>query len=155
MNDMVVIGLGSPLMSDEGVGVHLIRKLSTLDRKWPGVDFLDLGTAGARILHAIAGRKKAVFIDAAFMDKTPGTILRFTPEDVHSEKKLPRMSLHEGDLLQFLDLSRRLGECPKDIVIFGIQPRDLSPSESLSPALAGRTDEYVEIIAAEFGRKDA
>ena len=150
MNDIVVIGLGNPLLSDEGVGVHLVRNLSTLGQCGPGVDFFDLGTAGARILHAIAGRKKAVFIDCAFMDKEPGTIRRFTPDDVRSGKILPRMSLHEGDLMQFIELSRRLGECPDEVVIFGIQPEDLSMGEALSAALADRMDEYVEMIAAEL-----
>ncbi len=150
MNDMVVIGLGSPLMSDEGVGVHLIKKMSTLGLHGSGVDFIDLGTAGARILHAVAGRRKAIFIDCALMGEKPGTIRRFTPDDVRSEKRLPRMSLHEGDLMQFIELSRKLGECPDEVVIFGIQPQDISPGLELSPVLAAQMDEYARVIAAEF-----
>ena len=150
MNDVVVIGLGSPLLSDEGVGVHLIKKMSTPGPYGSGVDFIDLGTAGARILHAVAGRRKAIFIDCALMGEQPGTIRRFTPDDVRSEKQLPRMSLHEGDLMQFIELSRRLGECPDDVVIFGIQPQDMSPGLELSPLLAARMDEYVKAITTEF-----
>ncbi len=150
MNDVVVIGLGSPLMSDEGVGVHLIKKMSTPGPHGSGVDFVDLGTAGARILHAIAGRRKAIFMDCALMGEKPGTIRRFTPDDVRSEKQLPRMSLHEGDLMQFIELSRRLGECPDEVVIFGIQPQDMSPGLELSPLLAARMDEYARAIAAEL-----
>jgi len=150
MNDVVVIGLGSPLLSDEGVGVHLIKKMPTLGPHRSGVDFIDLGTAGARILHAVAGRRKAIFIDCALMGEKPGTIRRFTPDDVRSEKQLPRMSLHEGDLMQFIELSRRLGECPEEVVIFGIQPQDMSPGLELSPLLAARMDEYVRTIAAEL-----
>ena len=151
VSDTIVIGLGSPLMSDEGVGVHLVRRLSTLGPYGPGVDFLDLGTSGARILHAIVGRKRAIFIDCAFMGEKPGTIRRFTPDDVDSVKKLPRMSLHEGDLLQFIELSRKLGECPDEVIIFGIQPGDLSVGEALSTTLADRMDEYIRSIAAELG----
>ena len=150
MNDVVVIGLGSPLLSDEGVGVHLIKKMPTLGPHGSGVDFIDLGTAGARILHAIAGRRKAIFMDCALMGEKPGTIRRFTPDDVRSEKQLPRMSLHEGDLMQFIELSRRLGECPDEVVIFGIQPQDMSPGLELSPVLATRMDEYARLIAAEL-----
>jgi len=150
MKDTVIIGLGSPLMSDEGVGVHLIRRLPTHGPFGPRVDLLDLGTAGARILHAVAGRRKVIFVDCAFMDEEPGAIRRFTPDDVKSERVLPRMSLHEGDLLQFIELSRRLGECPEEVVIFGIQPQDTFPGEELSATLADRMEGYLEAILTEL-----
>jgi hydrogenase maturation protease len=156
MNEVAVIGLGNPLMSDEGVGVRLIEKLSALGKDFPGVDFLDLGTSGAKVLHAVAGRRKAIIIDCAFMDEAPGAIVRFAPPDVRSRKKIPRMSVHEGDLMQFIELSRALGECPDEVVIFGIQPDVVALGESLSPALAARTDEYVAAVVAELrNTKDA
>ncbi len=52
------------------------------------------------------------------MGLSPGLIHRFTPEQVSSKKLRMRYSLHEGDLLNTIDLSRRLGECPDDITIF-------------------------------------
>ena len=113
MNDIVIIGLGSPLMSDEGVGVHLLRKLEARGGEFPGVDFVDLGTAGARVLHAIAGRRKAIFVDCAFMDEAPGTLRRFSPDDVQTIKHLPAMSLHDGDLLNFSTSRARSERPPK------------------------------------------
>ena len=155
MNDIVIIGLGSPLMSDEGIGVHLLRKLEARGEEFPGVDFVDLGTAGARVLHAIAGRRKAIFVDCAFMDEKPGTLRRFSPDDVRSQKNLPRMSLHEGDLIKFLKISRTLGEAPDEIVIFGIQPESLEQGEALSLTLASNMDRYIAAIAEEIRGENA
>jgi hydrogenase maturation protease len=153
MKPVVVIGLGSPLMSDEGVGIHVLHALEKHFAKTRRVEFLDLGTAGARVLHAIANRNKAVIIDCAFMDKKPGTILRFTPHDVTSRKVEPRMSLHGGDLLDTIALSRAIGEAPGNIVIFGIEPAEVSQGEKLSKALAVRLSEYVDTVAAEIEKE--
>ena len=68
-NDVVVIGLGNLLLSDEGIGVHLIRRLSERQDKFPLVEFIDAGTGGMNVLHLIANRKKAVIIDCVKMGK--------------------------------------------------------------------------------------
>ena len=150
MKSSVVIGLGNPLMSDEGIGVHIVGALSERGTELPGFDFMDLGTSGAKLLHAIAGRKRAYIIDCAFLGREPGAMVRFEPDEVVSNKACPRLSLHEGDVLGTIELSRRLGECPGVVVIFGIQPEKVEPGESLSDTLSSRLDYYVEQIAAEL-----
>ena len=44
-NDIVVLGLGNPLMADEGIGGFIINKLLEKKDSYPEVDFLDAGTA--------------------------------------------------------------------------------------------------------------
>ena len=39
--DTIVIGLGNILLSDEGIGIHLIRRLSERQDKFPSVEFID------------------------------------------------------------------------------------------------------------------
>jgi len=149
-NDAVVIGIGNLLLSDEGIGIHVVRALMRRGREFPGVDLLDLGASGMELFHKIAGRRKAILIDCALMDEAPGTIRRFTPDEVRSRKEVSALSFHEGDLLDVLDLSKRVGECPEEVVIFGIQPQDFSPSETPSPLLQGRMGEYTARIEDEL-----
>ena len=148
----VVIGLGNPLMSDEGIGSRLITELAGRSNREEsaGVLFLDLGTSGAKVLHAIAEKRKAIFLDCVFMGERPGAIRRFTTDDVRSLKILSRFSFHEADLLGILELSRRLGECPPEVVLFGIEPQEIVPGETLSSALQTRIREYVAMIQAEL-----
>ena len=150
MRPVVLIGLGNLLLSDEGVGVHVIRALEEQAASFPDVDLLDLGAGGMSVLHAISGRRKAVLVDCAFMDEPPGTLRRFTPEEVRSIKRLSGFSLHDGDLLQVLALARELQSAPEETVIFGIQPADVSPGQELSPTLQGRLHEYVDRVVAEL-----
>jgi len=151
MEKVLVAGLGNPLMADEGVGVHIVRELEHRTERFPHVEFLDLGTGGLSVLHAMAGRPKVVFIDCTFMDEPPGTIRRFTPEDAVSAKAALTTTAHASDLLQTIELSRALGECPDEIVIFGIQPEHIEPKPDLSPALAERLSEYADAVAQELG----
>ncbi|HOW98245.1 MAG TPA: hydrogenase maturation protease [Kiritimatiellia bacterium] len=147
---IIVIGLGNPLMADEGVGVRLVERLAAQSGRFPGVKFLDAGTSGMVALHAMRGLRKAVFVDCALMGEAPGAIRRFTPDQAASLKKLPGLSLHEGDLFGILELSKQLGECPPEVVIFGIQPSNLEPAPGLSDTLTARLPEYEAAVRAEI-----
>lgn len=147
---VVVLGLGNPLMADEGIGPYLIQRLSQAAGRYPSVDFIDAGTGGWSVLHFIQGRRKAVIVDCAFMDQVPGAIRRFMPEDVRSTKVLAHQSLHEADLMHIIASARRLGQCPEEIVIFGIQPEVVQPGRGLSRTIADKADEYVSLIVQEF-----
>ena len=51
--ETVVLGVGSPLMGDDGLGVQVVE---TLRHRWapdPGLVFLDGGTWGMRVLPYI------------------------------------------------------------------------------------------------------
>ena len=154
MKQTLIICLGNPLMRDEGIGIHLASELSSRLADHSGVEVLDLGTGGLTVIHAIEGRKKVVFVDCAIMGEAPGAIRRFTPEEVRSKKVKTRYSLHEGDLLDSLELSRNLGECPEDIVIFGIEPKHIAPGEGLSEELQSNIPLYVETILKELETAD-
>jgi hydrogenase maturation protease len=148
--DVIVIGLGNILLSDEGIGVHLIRRLTKQQSQFPDVDFIEAGAAGMNLLHLIANRKKAIIIDCAKIGENPGAIRRFTPDDVQSVKQLSGFSLHEIDILQVLNLSKQLGECPDEIVFFGIEPGSLKSGQILSNTLSVKIDSYISAVWEEL-----
>jgi hydrogenase maturation protease len=147
---VVVLGLGNPLLGDEGIGVCLVERLAESAAEYPSVDFIDAGTGGLSILHHIEGRRKVIFIDCAFMDEEPGTIRRFTPDEVRSRKVLAHQSLHEADLMRILAMAAQLNHAPELVVIFGVQPERVEPGQNLSRTLAARIDEYVSRILSEL-----
>ena len=146
----LVGGLGNPLMSDEGIGLHILRNLMARSSEHDDIEFVDLGTSMMGVVHAVAGRKKAILIDCARMKQSPGVMRRFIPEEVTSTKKLPHFSLHEGDLLKALELSQRIGEYPRSVVIYAVEPERIEPGDGLSPLLNSRLDRYVETISREL-----
>lgn len=150
MKPTLIICLGNPLMRDEGIGVRLATELSQRLADHPKVEVLDLGTGGLTIMHAIVGREKVIFVDCAIMGEAPGVMRRFTPKEVVSKKIKTRYSVHEGDLLEVLKISTDMGERPDDIVIFGIEPKEIASGEGLSEELEGAIPHYIETILKEL-----
>jgi hydrogenase maturation protease len=147
---ILVVGIGNPLMSDEGVGVRIIERFQSEKDKFPDVEFVDAGTEGVAVLHLIANRKKVVFIDCALMGTMPGTIKKFFPDEVESVKKISNQSLHEADILKVVEMSKQLGESPGEIIFFGIEPQTVQQGNILSGNIEKRFEEYIEIISREF-----
>ncbi|MBC8406962.1 MAG: hydrogenase maturation protease [Planctomycetes bacterium] len=151
MKSTVLIGLGNLLMSDEGVGVHVVHALLNSGRLPADVVALDLGPGGLTVLHAMTGFARAIFIDCAFMNLPAGEWRQFQPEAARTVKVRGRQSLHEGDLMEILDLATGLNRLPNEVVIFGIQPASVEPGERLTAALQNKMGEYQTAILQEVG----
>jgi hydrogenase maturation protease len=148
--ETIVLGLGNPLMGDEGIGIKLIEMLQSASGDFPEADFIDAGTGGMSLLHLISGRRKAVIIDCCIMGTEPGTIKQFTPDEVKTVKQLTHLSLHEVDIIKVIDLARQLGECPEEIIFFGIEPETVSQQMELSDILTDRVGRYIDTIKAQL-----
>lgn len=150
----IVVGLGNPIMADEGIGVALVEELSKLaaagELPSEDIEYYDGGCGGMYLLHTIAGRQKAVLIDCCLMGTEPGTIRRFTPDDVNSVKQMAHLSLHEVDILKVLELAKQIGQCPDDIVIFGIEPVSIAQQLHLNEPIQAKIPNYIAEIKAEI-----
>ena len=150
----IVIGLGNPIMADEGIGVVLVEELGKLAAagKLPSdtVEYLDGGCGGMYLLHSIAERQKVILIDCCLMGTKPGSIKRFTPDDVNSVKQMAHLSLHEVDILKVIELAKPIGQCPDDIVIFGIEPVKIQPQMHLNDAITAKIPDYLAAIEKEI-----
>jgi len=149
-SEIVVLGLGNPLMTDEGIGVALIEQLSAIAEQFPNVDFIDAGTGGISLLYLIEGRRKAILLDCSYMETAPGTMKKFEPTEAQSVKKLAHQSLHEVDILKVLDLSKQLGQLPEKVVIFGIEPETIELGQALTETLSAKMDQYIAEIKKEL-----
>ena len=148
--DTVVIGIGNTLMGDEGIGCKIAEHFSAHSQDYPSIEFVDISTGGMKLLHIISGRKKALLIDCAVMGTEAGTMRRFTPEQAQSVKQLSHYSLHEVDVLKIIAMAHSLGDCPDEIVLFGIEPERIELGQHLSETLTARFDDYVTTIAKEL-----
>lgn len=75
---------------------------------------------------------------------------RFTPQEVRSAKVLAYQSLHEADLLRLISLAEQLGQCPGQVVIFGIEPQVVEPRQGISAVLLEKTEDYLSAIRSEL-----
>ena len=146
---IVVLGVGNVLLKDEGVGVHVAQELQK--KSLPAaVESHDGGVAGIGLLDFFPGASKVLLIDAAEMDLEAGAVVRFTPEEVVGKVSGPRFSAHDIGLLEVLELARALDQCPPEVVIFGIQPKEISWGTDLSPEVRAAIPKVMEAVLREI-----
>ena len=145
---ILVLGIGNILLRDEGVGVRVIEQMQEIPVP-DDVELVDGGTAGADLLDVLAERQKVIVIDAVQADCEPGTVLRFTADDLVRPDGVG-ISLHELGLGEALTMTRQLGCAPKDVVVFGIKPKDLGCGLELSEEIAASVPKVVKLVLAEI-----
>lgn len=147
---MRVVGVGNILLSDEGIGVHLVAALSR-ENALPGVEYVDGGVMGGALLNAIEGEDKVVVLDTVAAPFPPGTVLKLRPDDLESGGR-DRFSLHDLNLSDTIGLMR-LRETLPEMMILGIVPADIATYRiGLSAPLAAKFDEILGKVRAEIGR---
>lgn len=147
---IAVIGLGNYLLGDEGAGLHAIELLQK-KRFRSKVDLIDAGTPGMNLLHQFEEREKIIFIDSGNCSLKPGEFIRFRPEEVKNLKKPKNFSLHEFDLISFLESSVTLEKRKKtDIVIYCIQAEEVKMTMTPSLRVQKNLPKLIEQIYLEI-----
>jgi hydrogenase maturation protease len=140
--------VGNILVRDEGVGVRVVEAMrqSSLPA---GVELFDGGTTGVDLIDVVAQRRKVIVIDALQAGEPPGTIFRFTPTDL-AEQRAATTSLHQAGFLDVLMMTRQLGCPPEEVVIFGIQPKELGWGVELTPEVAASVPKVMALVQSEL-----
>jgi hydrogenase maturation protease len=138
-----VIGLGNPLMGDDGLG---LAALVALHARWtlsPAADFVDGGTWGLNLLPVVEQAEKVLFLDAIDIGSEPGTLVILERDEL-PHTLATKTSPHQIDLRDVLALAALRGTLPADVVAIGLQPARVVMSTELSELLANRLDAVLD-----------
>ena len=146
---MLILGVGNLLLKDEGVGVQVARELQKRVLP-PEVEVCDGGVGGIGLLDYFRGPSRLLLIDAAEMGLKPGAVMRFTPQELKDFGHGVKFSTHDLGLAEVLKLAQALGLCPEEVEIIGIQPKEISWGEELSPTVQASLPRVVEMVMKEI-----
>lgn len=139
-----MVGLGNILLKDEGVGVRCVELLRSRNLN-QDVKIVDGATMGFDLLEEMRGFDRVVLVDAVDMGKEPGYIASFGAEELLKVAGGKKFSLHEFNLVDVIQLGKKLGYPMDKVRIVGIQPAEVGWGSRLSkiieeklPELAGR-----------------
>ncbi len=152
----LVLGLGNPILGDDGVGLRVAEEVeSRVDQR--DITVVDTSLSGLSLLDVLAGYDKAIIIDAVqTVEGKPGQIYRLDPEALDFTRHAA--SPHDVNFATALELGKRLGlALPREIVIFAVEVADASTfSEECTPEVKGAIPVCVEMIIQELdGGRDA
>ncbi len=146
---VLILGLGNPLLGDEGIGVRVVEELKGLELP-DGVTVVEGGTAGLGLIGLMEGYQRVIIVDAADMGHPPGRVVRFTPLEARFKTAEAPLSLHQIGLGEVLALAEALEVAPAELVIIGIQPSRIEGGVGLSPEVEGAIPQIIRIILDEL-----
>lgn len=135
---ILVMGVGNPLMRDEGIGPRVIELLLSAYRFPPTVELIDAGTMGYSILDLLRDIDELIVVDAIRdSGHEPGTVLVLPPEDLAANQVMH--SLHDVRIVDVLAAAALLGHAPRTtcvaVQIDSIEEWVLELSEPCAAAL--------------------
>ncbi|HOX28739.1 MAG TPA: hydrogenase maturation protease, partial [bacterium] len=77
----------------------------------------------------------------------PGSIYRFTPEDIGAGEELPN-TLHMG-ILDALKMAEMTGDRPENVVVVAVEPEEITAGLELTETIKNRLGKIVEIVLSE------
>jgi hydrogenase maturation protease len=129
----LVLGIGNSLLSDEGVGIHVIRALAGVFPPEAEVELLDGGTLSFTLAGAIEDADALVVVDAAELKLAAGDVRVFEDEAMDAFLAGNRKSsVHEVGLIDLMAIARLAGHWPERRALVAIQPEKLDWGETLT-----------------------
>lgn len=149
----LVVGLGNPILGDDGVGWRVAETVSASLPEDNGhgrhieVDCFALG--GLSLMERLVGYERAIIADAIqTSDGEPGHIYCLSLDDLPDLSAGHTTAAHDTSLQTAIRLGREMGAVlPREITLVGIEARRVYDfSEELSPAVAAAVPKAAQII---------
>jgi len=145
--NVLVMGLGNILLSDEGAGIKVVETLQARYDFSDSVELIDGGTMGMELLPYFEERSHLLIIDAVKNGRKPGTIVRIDDLPAFFQQKT---SPHQIGLVDVMAAAALTDDLPQNITLFGIEPKELSTGLELSTEVSRNLDRLVDMVVAEL-----
>lgn len=156
----LIVGLGNPILTDDGVGVRVALAVERLLNDVVGNDITvaEASVGGLRLMEMMIGYDRVILIDALIRQNMhrPGAIRRLTLQDLRSESPTQHSaSAHDASLVTALDVGHCLGfPLPEEVIIYGIEVENVTDfSDEPTPAVAAAIPAAIEAVLAEIHNK--
>ena len=149
--DVMVLGIGCILYSDEGFGVRVVEKMESCYTFSDNALLVDGGVLGVNLLGVISKPDHLIVVDAIRNHGKPGDLYRLAGDQI-PQRIRAKNSLHQVDFLEALTLCQALDKVPQTVII-GVEPEDIiTQSLELTPAVQEQVDPVIEMVLAELDR---
>ncbi|MCL1838042.1 MAG: hydrogenase maturation protease [Propionibacteriaceae bacterium] len=146
---ITVLGVGNPIMGDDGVGLALLAAVQELcpDSR---VEFIDGGTVGMALLPTVQDASRLLILDAV-AGQTAGEVVELEDDQI-ARLGFTKLSPHQVDLLDVFAAARLLGREPDLVKVIGVVPESVELRLELSPVVAAAVPAAAAKAAAVISR---
>lgn len=136
---ILVLGLGNTLLTDDGIGVHVIETLKAELASRSGVDVRDGGTLGLSLLPDVESADALILVDAAEVGGSAGDVRCFVGADMDRQLFGVKRTAHEVAAADLLDAAALTGRKPERRALVAVQPAStewgLAPTGAVQSAI--------------------
>jgi len=137
----IIVGIGNPLMKDDGVGFKVVEALEGV------VDTVTLLNTDLKVIQKILNYDLAIIVDGLITGAPPGSILEVDP--ANSWKNVYSSGTHSMTLFEVLRIGYHVfpEEMPKEVKIIGIEVKEIRGYDpTLSPEVKAAVPKAVDLI---------
>ena len=147
----MIIGVGNRFRRDDGAGPVFSERMSG-----KGIQAVELSGEGAELMQAWEGAARVILVDAARSGAPVGTIHHFDAHEQEVPSGFFHYSSHQFAVAEAIEMARVLGRLPARLSVYGIEGRDFSYGEGLSPEVSHAIDTLETRVLEELaaGRDD-
>lgn len=148
---LLLLGLGNDILTDDAVGLHVVRRLKSRLAGQRGMDIRETTEMGLALLDFITGYLTVIIVDSIQTGRQPPGFLHEL--EAAALAQLTGRTPHFLGVSETLALGRRLGlPMPERVKIFAIEVEDpFTLGTALGPALEAALPTIVERIAEVAG----
>ncbi len=145
----ILIGLGNPILGDDGVGWKVAEEISKFKIRNSNfeVDYLSVGGLG--LMERLVGYERAILVDAVQTGQSAvGSVRRFRLEELPDRLAGHLASAHDTSLQNAIELGRDMGaRLPEQVFVVGIEAQRVYDfSEELSAPVAAAIPQAARLV---------
>jgi hydrogenase maturation protease len=145
----LILGVGNLLMGDEGIGIHVVRRLGEKLRD-PDAEIVDGGTGGLHLLEYFLDHDRVILVDAVMDGGPPGRVSVSKP--VYGRDYPPTLVAHDIGLKDVLDAVALMDRKQETWLVTITVAAVGAPSLLLAPAVEAAVEPAIvrilEVLAA-------
>jgi len=154
MRKILIAGIGSVLVGDDGIGPYVVRRLEATYAFDEGVEIEDLGTPALDLIDHIAGLDVLIVVDAVENGKAPGTITLYRDQELTRHAPAVRLDPHSPALCDALWAAGFYGNAPGEVLLVGVSAASLEGGCELSEPVRASVDGVIQEVLREMDRLD-
>lgn len=152
----LVLGLGNPILTDDGVGIHVANAVKSLLPDSAAVDVAEVSVGGLAVMEAMIGYDRVILIDAlTYPSHDSGVMVKMKLEDLRGISTIQHnASPHDTSLVTAIEAGKKLGyPLPEDITIYAVKVENITDfGEQPTPSVANAIPQIAAVILADLAK---
>ncbi|MBM4424546.1 MAG: hydrogenase maturation protease [Chloroflexi bacterium] len=159
MTRAIVIGLGNPILGDDGVGWRVaeeVKKQIAISDQPLAIEVDCFSLGGLSLMERLIGYDRAIIVDAVSTGRQIGAVSVASLDDLPNFSSTHTTAAHDTSLQTALGVGRKTGaHLPRTVTVVGVEAeRVYDFGEQLTPAVEAAVPQAAQRVIDLLRRKE-